>query len=98
MNDILAKLPSLSRNLEDSSPDTVKISNDAVAAGFSVYEVVRPLSGAAIVAYRSHSDGFSAPDPVVHQFRRLRFPPMSITTDALRIDFIVPHEARFGNR
>jgi hypothetical protein len=53
---------------------------------------------AAIVAYRSHCDGFAAANPVVLRYRRLRFPPMSITTDSLRIDFIVPTELRDGKR
>jgi hypothetical protein len=61
----------------------------------------RRLSGsmhAAIVAYRSHCDGFSAPNPIVQHFRRLRLPPMSITTDSVRIDFILPSDSRFGTR
>jgi hypothetical protein len=58
----------------------------------------RSSMNAAIVAYRHHCVGFSAPHPVVLPYRRLRFPPLSITTDSLRIDFIVPSQSRVGKR
>jgi hypothetical protein len=45
---------------------------------------------AAIVAYGSHCPGFAATDPIVVRYRRLRISTTPLTTDSLRVDFIVP--------
>ena len=48
--------------------------------------------GAAVITYSGHCEGFSAKDPVVFRYRRLRFPALSLTTDSLRVDFILPRK------
>lgn len=52
----------------------------------------------AIVAYGSHCPGLAASDPIVVRYRRLRFSTTPLTTDSLRVDFVVPSTSRGADR